>query len=106
MIVNSVEVDGNTITVGATDLARWNSDRANGWSGADARTSVWVTLEDLGMTPSGDHWALSETMGLHCPVGDPHRGDSLRAIPALLNIAHCLKNGTMRPEEAFGLLVG
>lgn len=48
LIVNHVCVDASEITVGATNLARWQWDVDDGCSGADARTLVWVTLKDSG----------------------------------------------------------
>ena len=99
MVINYIDIEDGTITVGATDLARWHAERDAGDSGADAKTLVFVTLQD-----EGPLHTLQETATLHCLPGDPHRGDSIRSIAALFNIAHCLRAGAA--NEFFGLMVG
>lgn len=48
LVVNWIDVDNKVILVGATDNLRWKWDTELGMSGADAKSSVWVTLTDNG----------------------------------------------------------
>ena len=102
MVVNYVLVEDGEITVGATDLARWNADRAEGASGADARTSVSVSLRNGDMETSSSSWraASGETVSLHCPVGDPMRTLSIAAIPTLLDLAQNISRRGLSEADA------
>lgn len=94
MIINSLTVEDGEVTVGATDLARWEFD-GGPLHGANARTSVWVTIKD-----NGPGMVASETVGLLCPPGDPQRADSVRAIPALLDVAQSIRARGISEDEA------
>lgn len=100
MIINSLTVEDGEVTVGATDRGRWDFD-GGPLHGANARTSVWVTVKD-----NGPGTVPSETVGLFCPPGDPQRADSIRAIPALLEAAHTIRgfgiSEDMAVSEFFG----
>ena len=100
MIINSLTVEDGEVTVGATDRARWEFD-GGPLHGANARTSVWVTIQDYGHV--GGHSAPG---GLFAPPGDPHRADSIRAIPALLDVAQDIRARGISEDEAVSEFFG
>lgn len=100
MIINSVSFDDGAVTVGATDRARWDFDGRE-LHGANARTSVWVTLTD-----NGGQSAPSETVGLFCPPGDPQRAASIGAISALLDVARDIVARQLSEDEAHAAFFG
>lgn len=102
LIINYIFINEQETTVGATDCERWTWDREDGDSGVNARTSVWVTLED-----KGKPWATTEKIGLFCSPGDPWRELSITHIADLLEIAWEIKKQNLdrstAQEKYFGL---
>ena len=45
LVINYLVVEKELVLVGATDNQRWDWDTKEGYSGADAKTLVLVTLE-------------------------------------------------------------
>jgi len=95
LVVNYIFINKEEITVGATDIERWTWDREGGDSGVNARTSVWVTLED-----KGGQWAINEKIGLFCKPGDTWRELSIAHISDLLDIAWKIKNQNLDSKTA------
>ena len=100
MIINSLTVEDGEVTVGATDRARWEFD-GGPLHGANARTSVWATIPHT--PPGGGDW---EPVGLFSPPGDPHGADSIRAIPALLDVAQDIRARGISEDEAVSEFFG
>jgi len=99
LVVNSISVDEKEIVVGATNRARWDWDQEAGFSGADARTIVWVILTD-----NGPGYVVSETAGLFCTRDDPLRSLAVSGIPGLFDIAWSIRDGhydSQRAHDAF-----
>ena len=90
LIINMIWVEDKEITVGATDNERWEWEKEDNYSGADAKTSVWVTLTD-----NGPRRVVSETVGLFCSRGDPLRNLLFTGIQELLDVAWEIKESNL-----------
>ncbi len=103
-IVNEIFIDKNEITVGVTDSERWGWDVDDGYSGADARTMVWVILKD-----NGPGYTNSETVGFYCARSEPLRALAYSSIPKLFDIAWEILSEKMTMTEArekyFGFVI-
>lgn len=95
LVINLITVDEAEICVGATDSERWGWDIADGESGADARTMVWVTLKDNGVG-----YVASESAGFFCHREDPLRKLAYDGIPGLFNIAWDIRERKLTQQEA------
>lgn len=95
LVLNWIDIDGNTIKVGATDNLRWKWDTEEGMSGMDAKTIVYVTLTD-----NGKGISTSEEAGFHCLPGDPTRRIAMLGVSELLEIAWSIKNDNLDYESA------
>ena len=94
-IVNWIFVDDKEITVGVTDSERWGWDTEDGYSGADARTMVWVTL-----TLNGPRIATKEEVGFHCGRTEILRELAYASIPKLFEIAWEIEVEKMTDTES------
>lgn len=83
LVVNYIIVAPDEIIVGATDNERWRWDTKDGYSGADARTSVMVRL----VLPAKASYAIGESASYFCSPGDTARAISIAGTAALLTIA-------------------
>jgi hypothetical protein len=101
LVVNEIFIEGSQITVGATNRKRWDGDRAEGLSGADARTIVWVTLTD-----NGPGYVVSEEVGLFCVRSDPLRKIALGGISALLEVVWRIKERGLNLQQARQVFFG
>ncbi|WP_294197673.1 hypothetical protein [uncultured Chryseobacterium sp.] len=105
LVVNWIDVDNKVILVGATDNLRWKWDTELGMSGADAKSSVWVTLTDNGKGFTG-----SEDAHFLCPPGDPVRSLAMSNVLGLFEIAWAIKNEKLVVDRArkrfFGKIIG
>ncbi len=105
LVVNWIEVDNKVILVGATDNLRWKWDTETGMSGADAKSSVWVTLTD-----HGKGFADSEDAHFFCSPGDPVRSLAMSNVLDLFEIAWTIKNEKLNIDRArerfFGKIIG
>lgn len=93
LIINWIEVDHQRILVGATDNEHWNLEKEFGGSGADAKSSVWVTLKD-----HGKRHGISEETHFFCFPGDPVRSLAMSRVFYLFETAWNIKNQNMNLE--------
>ena len=106
MIINNIAINQtettHTITVGVTDKERWDLDIDQGFNGADAKTHIWVTLEDR-----GHPLAVSEKAGWFINRIDPIRKQALNVLPKLTYLVWKIKDQELNEIEAkdkyFGL---
>jgi len=95
LIINSITVDDKEICVGATDSERWGWDVSEGYSGADARTMVWIILKD-----NGPGYVVSESVGFFCHREDPLRAIAYEGIPELFDVAWNIREKKINEKEA------
>lgn len=95
LVVNWIDVDNNVILVGATDNESWKWETDLGYSGADAKSIVWVTL-----TNNGKGYVVSEQAHFFCFPGDPTRSLAMSNILGLFEIAWAIKNENMEGDNA------
>lgn len=95
LVINSITVDEAEICVGATDSERWGWDIADGESGADARTMVWVSLKDNGVG-----YVVSESVGFFCHREDPLRALAYEGIPDLFDAAWDIRERKLTQQGA------
>ncbi len=104
LVVNWIDVENNTILVGATDNERWRWDTEEGASGSDAKTLITVTL-----TEQSKGFSTLETANFYCPPGDATRSMAMMYIEELFEIAWDIKNKNLDFTEAhkkyFGMAV-
>jgi hypothetical protein len=94
LVINYIILENHEIIVGATDSERWAWDTEDGYSGADARTMIWVTLSGK----RGEH--TQEKVEFYCPIGDPLRPLAMQHVGDLLAIAWAIKNEGLTEEQA------
>lgn len=95
LIVNSIWVQDDEISVGATNNWRWELEKEDGYPGGDARTIVWVALTD-----NGPGRVVSETVGLFCSRSDPLRDLIFTGIQELLEVAWEIKESNLSHRAA------
>ncbi len=95
LIINWIEIDHHMILVGATDNIHWNLEKEFGGSGADAKSSVWVTLEENGKGRS-----VSEEAHFFSFPGDPVSFLAMSRVFDLFETAWSIKNANMNLDEA------
>ena len=95
LVINWINIEDNVILVGATDNERWEWDTEEGYSGADAKTIVYVTLTD-----NGKSYSTSENAGFHCGIDDPLRSICMNYLLELFDVAWSIKNDKLDFEEA------
>jgi hypothetical protein len=100
-IVNYIFVANNEIVVGVTDSERWGWDTEEGYSGADARTMVWVILK-----LNGPGIATAETVGFYCGRTEILRELAYASIPKLFEIAWEIEVEKMTNSEAVDKFFG
>jgi len=96
LIINYIEVEDELVLVGATDNERWNWDKEDGMSGADAKTIVWVTLK--GRLES--KVAISEEARFHCSPGDPVRKIAMKYVSELFDVAWKIRKEMLSKKAA------
>lgn len=95
LVINWINIEENVILVGATDNERWEWDTEEGYSGADAKTIVYVTLTD-----NGKNYSVSENAGFHCGIGDYSRTVAMSYLVELFDVAWNIKNDKLDFEKA------
>ncbi|OJJ17428.1 hypothetical protein BKI52_26515 [marine bacterium AO1-C] len=102
LVINYLVVEKELVLVGATDNQRWDWDIKEGYSGADAKTLVLVTLEgDL-----NSKYAIQEEAQFHCAPGDPLRKLAMNHLYELFEIAWKIKRGHLDKITARQLYMG
>lgn len=87
LVLNWFIVEDNMVLVGATDNERWRWDTEDGYSGADAKSFVYVELK---INKKGQ--TISEKAGFHCGPGDPVRELAMANVKNLFDVAWSIKN--------------
>lgn len=95
LVVNEVAVEAESVTVGATNRERWEWDRKDGYSGADAKTIISVRLID-----HGTGCAPGEEMSLFCSRDDPMRPLALQGCGPLLALTWQIREQGMDDDRA------
>ena len=95
LVINYIILEEQEITVGTTDSERWAWDIKEGYSGADARTMVWVTL----LAKSGA--CIQEKVEFFGPLADPLRLLAMQQVSNLLDIAWAIKNTDLTKAKAY-----
>jgi len=95
LIINYISFSDDEITIGATDSQRWKWDIEGGFSGADARTMVWVILKD-----NGSGIVPSESVRFFCDREEPLRLLAYDGIAELFKVAWEIKDLKLTPGEA------
>lgn len=101
LVVNEVAVEAESVTVGATNRERWEWDRNEGYSGADAKTIISVRL--IGRGPG---YAVGEEMSLFCARDDPLRPLALQGIGPLLALAWQIREQDLDDDQARAAFFG
>jgi hypothetical protein len=91
LVINSIWIDENELSVGATDSERWRWDIEDGESGADAWTFVFVTLTKTSITDVGRQ-CYSQSAGFHCQPGDVVTPFAMAHVGDLFDIAWAIAN--------------
>jgi hypothetical protein len=103
-VVNWIFIDEKEIIVGITDSERWGWDIKDGYSGADARTIIYVTL-----ILNGEKITNGELVNFFCSRYEPLRTLATATIPKLFEIAWEIEDLKMTQVEArdkfFGLKI-
>ncbi len=98
-IINYISVDDDEILVGATDTWRWKDENSTGHSGVDAKTHIWVTLENI-IESEKSNWVIPEKVGLFCSRGDNLRKLAMSYVYELFEIAWDMKENKMNQKQA------
>lgn len=102
MKIHHIHIDDHQVSIGATTEERWGWELEGGRSSAvDATDLVWVAL-----TRGRPGMAITETIGLFPGRGTPERAAALQAIPALLDAAWNVIDGSWDATAAHEILYG
>ena len=102
LLVNYIWIDGESVTVGATDNERWSWEQQDGYNGADASSFVQATIRE-----GSDGYAPTETVSFFIRPGyEPHRTLAERAVGQLCAIAWEIKNRGLNAEVAGEIFFG
>jgi hypothetical protein len=95
LILNWFIVEDETILVGATDNERWRWDVEDGYSGADAKSVVFIEMK---INEKGQ--VTSEVAGFHSRPGSPERSVTMSNIEGLFDVAWIIKNEKLDEKAA------
>jgi len=102
LVINYIVVEPELVLVGATDNQRWDWDTQDGYSGADAKTLVTVTLK--GSLDS--KYAIQEEAQFYCALGDPLRKLAMAYVYELFDIAWKIKKARLEETATQGQYIG
>ena len=95
LVVNWIDIEDDFILVGATDNLRWQWEKEEGVSGADAKSIVCVSL-----TEEGKGRAVLEKADFYAGPGDLSRSLAMSCLEELFEIAWLIKKDSLSYERA------
>lgn len=101
LVINLIWVEEEEITVGATDSERWEWEKEDGASGADAKTLLWATLRR-----EGDQLLAVERVEYFCHPEDSLRGLVLSGTEYVLDMARHIHEHKLDQRQARAELFG